>query len=170
MKETGQQYTKRILSHIDGKDPLKVQKSTAKKLDKLTRRLSKKEIRRRPAPGKWSIAEILAHLADAEVVGSWRIRQILGADGTPIQAYDQNVWAETFRYEDRDPRESLRLFRVLRENNLLLLKSVPRKLWENHGMHAERGKETIAQIVRMFAGHDLNHLQQIEKIAKPGRR
>jgi hypothetical protein len=169
MKETAQQYTKRILSHIDGKDPLKVQKSTAKKLDKLTRRLSKKEIRRRPAPGKWSIAEILAHLADAEVVGSWRIRQILGADGTPIQAYDQNVWAETFRYEDRDPRESLRLFRVLRENNLLLLKSVPRKLWENHGMHAERGKETIAQIVRMFAGHDLNHLQQIEKIAKPGR-
>jgi hypothetical protein len=170
MKETAQQYTKRILSHIDGKDPLKVQKSTAKKLDKLTRRLSKKEIRRRPAPGKWSIAEILAHLADAEVVGSWRIRQILGADGTPIQAYDQNVWAETFRYKDRDPRESLRLFRVLRENNLLLLKSVPRKLWENHGMHAERGKETVAQIVRMFAGHDLNHLQQIEKIAKPGRR
>ena len=170
MKETAQQYTKRILSHIDGKDPLKVQKSTAKKLDKLTKRLGKKEIRRRPAPGKWSIAEILAHLADAEVVGSWRIRQILGADGAPIQAYDQNVWAETFRYEDRDPRESLRLFRVLRENNLLLLKSVPRKLWENHGMHAERGKETIAQIVRMFAGHDLNHLQQIEKIAKPGRR
>ena len=170
MKETAQQYTKRILSHIDGKDPLKVQKSTAKKLDKLTRRLSKKEIRRRPAPGKWSIAEILAHLADAEVVGSWRIRQILGADGTPIQAYDQNVWAETFRYEDRDPRESLKLFRVLRENNLLLLKSVPSKLWENHGMHAERGKETIAQIVRMFAGHDLNHLQQIGKIAKPGRR
>jgi len=161
MKETAQQYTKRILSHIDGKDPLKVQKSTAKKLDKLTRRLGKKEIRRRPAPGKWSVAEIL---------GSWRIRQILGADGTPIQAYDQNVWAETFRYEDRDPRESLKLFRVLRENNLLLLKSVPRKLWENHGMHAERGKETIAQIVRMFAGHDLNHLQQIGKIAKPGRR
>ena len=170
MKETAQQYTKRILSHIDGKDPLKVQKSTAKKLDKLTRRLGKKEIRRRPAPGKWSVAEILAHLADAEVVGSWRIRQILGADGTPIQAYDQNVWADTFRYEDRDPRESLKLFRVLRENNLLLLKSVPSKLWENHGMHAERGKETIAQIVRMFAGHDLNHLQQIEKIANPGRR
>jgi len=170
MKETAEQYTKRILSHIDGKDPLKVQKSTAKKLDKLTRRLSKKEIRRRPAPGKWSVAEILAHLADAEIVGSWRIRQILGADGTPIQAYDQNVWAETFRYEDRDPRESLKLFRVLRENNLLLLKSVPRKLWENHGMHAERGKETIAQVVRMFAGHDLNHLQQIEKIAKPGHR
>lgn len=170
MKETAQQYTKRILSHINGKDPIKVQKSTPKKLEKLTRHLGKKEIRRRPAPGKWSIAEILAHLADAEVVGSWRIRQILGADGTPIQAYDQNVWAKTFRYEDRDPRQSLKVFRVLRENNLSLLKSVSRKLWENHGIHAERGKETIAQVVRMFAGHDLNHLQQIEKIAKAGRR
>lgn len=170
MKETAQQYTKRILSHIDGKDPIKVQKSTAKKLEKLTRRLGKKAIRRKPAPGKWSIAEILAHLADAEVVGSWRIRQILGADGTPIQAYDQNVWAKAFRYKDRDPGQSLEFFRVLRENNLLLLESVPRRLWEHHGIHAERGKETIAQIVRMFAGHDLNHLQQIEKIAKAGRR
>ena len=170
MKETAQQYTKRILSHIDGKDPIKVQKSTAKKLEKLTRRLGKKAVRRRPEPGKWTIAEILAHLADAEVVGSWRIRQILGADGAPIQAYDQNVWAKTFRYKDRDPGQSLKVFRVLRENNLLLLKSVPRRLWENHGMHAERGKETIAQVVRMFAGHDLNHLQQIERIAKAGRR
>jgi hypothetical protein len=47
-----------------------------------------------------------------------------------------------------------------------MLKSVPKKLWENHGMHSERGKETIAHIVRMFAGHDLNHLQQVEKLAK----
>ena len=170
MKETAQQYTTRILSHIDGKDPIKIQKSTPKKLEKLTRRLGKKELRRRPAPGKWSIAEILAHLADAEVVGSWRIRQVLGADGTPIQAYDQNVWAKTFGYEDRDPEQSLKVFRVLRENNLSLLKSVPRQLWNNHGIHAERGKETIAQIVRMFAGHDLNHLKQIERIAKAGRR
>lgn len=170
MKETAQQYIKRILGHVEGKDPLKVQRSTAKKLEKVTKRLSKKQIRRRPGPGKWSIAEILAHLADAEVVGSWRMRQILGADGVEIQAYDQNVWAKTFRYEDRDPRQSLKVFRVLRENNLLLLETVPRKLWANHGMHSERGKETIAQVVRMFAGHDLNHLQQVEQIAKAARR
>ena len=166
MRETAQQYTQRIVGYLDGKDPLKVQRSTAKKLEKLTRRLSKKQMRRRPGPGKWSIAEILAHLADAEVVGSWRIRQILGANGTQIQAFDQDAWAKTFRYEDRNPKDSLKVFRVLRDNNLSLLKAVPRKLWENHGMHAERGKETIAHIVRMFAGHDLNHLQQVEKIAK----
>jgi uncharacterized damage-inducible protein DinB len=170
MKETAQQYIKRILGHVEGKDPLKIQRSTAKKLEKLVKPLSKKQLRRRPAAGKWSIAEILAHLADAEVVGSWRMRLILGSNGTPIQAFDQDTWAKTFRYEDQDPKHALKVFRVLRENNLTLLKSVPRKLWENHGMHSERGKETIAHIVRMFAGHDLNHLQQVEKIAKSSRR
>ena len=170
MKETPQEYIKRIRGHVDGKDPLKVQKSTAKKLQKLIKPLSKKQMKRRPGPGKWSIAQILAHLADAEVVGSWRIRLILGNSGQPIQAYDQEVWADTFKYADRDPKESLKVFRVLRENNLSLLKNVPEKLWENHGMHAERGKETISRIVEMFAGHDLNHLQQIEKIAKASKR
>ena len=169
MKETAPQYIQRILGHVQGKDPLKIQKSTGKKMEKLMKRLSKKQLRRRPAAGEWSIAEIMAHLADAEVVASWRMRLILGRSGTPIQPFDQDVWAKTFRYENQDPRQTLKVFRVLRENNLALLKSVPRKLWENHGMHAERGKETIAHIVKMFAGHDINHLRQMEKIAKSGR-
>src|SRR5215469_5551425 len=162
MKETAEQYTKRILSHIDGKDPLKVQKSTAKKLDKLTRRLSKKEIRRRPAPGKWSVAEILAHLADAEIVGSWRIRQILGAPGTPIQAFDQDAWVTAGHYEKRDPKKSIEQFRALREANLALYRTLTPEQWKHHGMHAERGVESVEDIVRMFAGHDVNHMRQIE--------
>jgi uncharacterized damage-inducible protein DinB len=170
MKETTQQYIHRILGNVQGKNPLKVQKSTAKKLEKAIRRLSKKELRRRPAPGKWSIAEILAHLADGEVVASWRMRLILGSNGAPVQSFDQDVWAKTFRYENQDPKQSLRTFRILRESNLALLKSVPRKLWQNHGMHSERGKETISHIVEMFAGHDLNHVRQVEKIAKDIRR
>jgi uncharacterized damage-inducible protein DinB len=170
MKETAQEYTKRIRGYVNGKDPLKIQKSTAKKLQKLIKPLRKKQMKRRPGPGKWSIAEVLAHLADAEVVGSWRMRLILGNSGQPIQAYDQEVWADTFKYADRDPKESLKVFRVLRENNLSLLNRVSPKLWDNHGMHAERGKETISRIVEMFAGHDLNHLRQVEKIAKSTRR
>lgn len=170
MKETPQQYTKRIRGYVDGKDHLKVQRSTAKKLQKLIKPLSKKQMKRRPGQGQWSIAEILAHLSDAEVVGSWRLRLILGSSGLPIQAYDQEVWAKTFDYADRDPKESLKVFRVLRENNLEMLGRIPAKLWENHGMHAERGKETISRIVEMFAGHDLNHLRQVEKIAKAARR
>ncbi|MBZ5705894.1 MAG: DinB family protein [Acidobacteriia bacterium] len=170
MQETPQQYTQRILGYSEGKQPLRVQQATAKKLSALTRRLNKKQLTQQPVPGKWSIAEILAHLADAELVGGWRLRLILGSSGTPIQAFDQDVWAQTFNYSRRNPKASLEMFRVLRENNLTLLKSVPKGLWDNYGMHAERGKETIAHIVRMFAGHDLNHLQQVEKIVKGSRQ
>ena len=169
MAETAEQYIKRILGNLDGKDPLKIQKSTAKKLHKIIRPLGKKELKRRPAPDKWSIAEILAHLADAELVAGWRLRLILGSDGVPIQAFDQEAWARTFSYADRDAGESLRTFKLLRELNLALLKSVPRKLWENHGMHAERGKETVTHIVTLYAGHDVNHVRQVEQIAKPGK-
>ena len=166
MSETAQQYTERILGHIDGKDPLKVQKNTAKKLGKLIKPLSKKELKRRPAENKWSIAEILAHLADAELVCGWRLRLILSTNATPIAAFDQNSWAAAFAYADCDAHESLRAFKFLRENNLRLLKTVSPKLWNNYGVHAERGKETVTHIVRLYAGHDLNHVGQIEKIAQ----
>lgn len=166
MAETTQQYVQRILANLDGKDPFKIQKSTAKKLHKIIRPLGKKELKRRPAPGKWSIAEILAHLADAELVAGWRLRLILSNDGVAIQAFDQDAWAKTFSYAGRDPDDSLRAFKFLRERNLALLKSVPRKLWENHGMHSERGKETVTHLVTLFAGHDVNHMRQVELIAK----
>ena len=170
MQETPQQYTQRILAYADNQAPLRVQQATPKKLSTLIGKLNKSQLTKRPAPGKWSIAEILAHLADTELVGGWRMRMILSQNGTPIQAFDQDMWANTFNYLQRDSKSSLETFRVLRENNLALLKSVPKNLWENYGMHQERGKESIAHIVRMFAGHDLNHLQQIEKIVKPSRR
>jgi uncharacterized damage-inducible protein DinB len=169
MQETAQQYIQRILGFVDGKDPLQVQRDTPKKLQKLLKPLSKKQLTQRPGPGKWSVAEILAHLADAELVGGWRMRLIVGNNGVSVQPFDQDVWAETFAYAKRDPAASLEAFRVLRENNLAMLKALPKNLWENYGMHQERGKETITHIVRMFAGHDLNHLEQVEKIAKGSR-
>jgi len=166
MQETAQQYIQRILGYIEGKEPLRVQQETPKKLQKLIKPLSKSQLTRQPEPGKWSIAQILAHLADAELVGSWRMRQVLGNNGVTIQAFDQDVWADVFAYARRDPKVSLETFRLLRENNLRMLKGLPTSLWENYGMHQERGKETLTHIVRMFAGHDLNHLAQVEKIAK----
>jgi uncharacterized damage-inducible protein DinB len=166
MQETAQQYIQRILGYIDGKDPMQVQRETPKKLQRLTKPLSKKQLTQRPEPGKWSIAEILAHLADTELVGGWRMRLILGSNGVALQPFDQDVWAETLGYSQRDAKVSLKTFQVLREANLAMLKSLPKNLWENYGMHQERGKETIAHTVRMFAGHDLNHLAQVENIKK----
>lgn len=166
MPETPQQYTQRILSYVEGKNALKIQRSTAGELKRLTRGLNKKEFAKRPAPGKWSIAEILAHLADTELVAGWRLRLILGSNGTPIVAFDQDAWASTLNYEKADPEWSIKAFQAMREHNLRMLKSIPKHLWDNYGMHSERGKETVAHIVRMFAGHDTNHLQQIEGIRR----
>jgi len=169
MQETPQQYIQRMLNHSQGKDPLRLQQSTARRLATLVKGKNKKQLTRRPAKDKWSIAEIIAHLADAELVIGFRLRLILASNGTPIQAFDQDAWAETFNYGRRDPKLSLETFRLLRENNLKLLNSVPRRLWENYGQHQERGKETVEHIVKLIAGHDLNHLAQIEAIAKNGR-
>ncbi len=167
MTETAQQYIQRILSHVDGKDPLKVQAATPKRLEKLIKGIPAGKLRKRPAPDKWSVTEILAHLGDAEIVTAWRIRSILGAPGTAIQAYDQNAWVAAGRYSERDPRQCVEVFRVVREANLLVLKSLKPEQWKHHGMHAERGEETIERILHMMAGHDLNHLQQIERILAP---
>lgn len=164
MKESPQEYTARILSNVEGQDPRKVDASTAKKLARLIRGVPASKLRKRPAPGKWSVAQIIAHLADSEIARSWRMPQILAAPGTPIQAFDQDAWVATGHYEKRDPRKSIELFRMLREANLALLKSISPEQWNHHGMHEERGKETIAHMVRLFAGHDINHLRQIESI------
>jgi hypothetical protein len=164
MQETPQEYVQRILGQLGGKDPLKVQASTAAKLGRLIQRASAAKLRKRPAPGKWSAAEILAHLADSEIITGWRMRQILGAPGTPIQLFDQNAWAAAGHYEKRAARKSLEQFRVAREANLALLKSLSAEQWKHYGLHAERGIETIEHIIHLHAGHDLNHLSQVERI------
>jgi hypothetical protein len=164
-----QQYTDRMLSNIEGQEPLRVQRATPKKLAALIKGRKKAELSRRPAPGKWSVAEIMAHLADTEIVVSWRMRQVLSSNGIALQPYDQDCWANTLDYAHRDPRRSLETFQLLRENNLALLKAAPRNLWENYGVHQERGNESVAHTVRMIAGHDINHLQQVEKILKAKR-
>ena len=170
MNETVQQYTERILAHTQGQDSLKVQAATPKKLDRLVKGVTTAKLRKRPAPEKWSVAEILAHLADVEIVIGWRMRAILGAPGTAVQAYDQNAWNASLHYDKRDPRKDLVQQRVLREANLALLKTLTPEQWKQSGMHSERGQESIEQIVKMIAGHDLNHIQQIERILAPRKK
>ena len=168
MPETVAEYRKRIVGHVGGsEDPMKLQASAAKKIEKLVKGASSAKLRKRPAPEKWSAAEIVAHLADAEIVVGYRIRMILGAPGTPIQAFNQDDWVISGHYEKRDARKALEQFRVLRETNLALYKSLAPEQWKHHGMHSERGEESVELIVRMMAGHDLNHIQQIERILAP---
>jgi hypothetical protein len=167
MKETPQQYTARIMSNLTGEEPLKIQAATPKKIERLIKNAAAPKLRKRPAPGKWSVGEIVAHLADAEIVIGWRLRCILAAPGSPIQAYDQDAWAEAGQYAKRNPRLSLAHLRAAREANLALYKTLTPEQWKLYGMHSERGQESVEQIARMIAGHDLNHLQQIERILAP---
>jgi hypothetical protein len=166
MAETIRQYKQRILSYARGRKPLAVQRATPSRLASLVRGRSRKQLARRPAPKKWSVGEILAHLSDTEMVVGWRLRMVLSKSGTPIQAYDQDLWAASGKYARRDPRQSLELFRAVRGANLRLLKSLSAKQWKQYGVHAERGRESMADIARMIAGHDLNHIRQIENILK----
>jgi hypothetical protein len=166
MQETPQQYTQRMLSNSDGQKPLTVQAATPKKLERLIKGVPTAKLRKRPAPNKWSVSEILAHLADGEIVGAFRLRMILGAPGAPIAAFDQDSWVTSGHYEKRDPRKSLEQFRIVRECNLALLKSLTPEQWKHYGMHSERGQESIEHITRMYAGHDVNHLRQVEAILR----
>ncbi len=160
------QYMRRIKGYVGRQDPLKMQASYPAKLARAVRGLSKAQLTRRPRPKKWSIQEILGHLADTEVVYGWRLRLMLAQPGHAIQAYDQDQWAANLGYQRQPAAKLVEQVRVLREANLRLLKAVPRPWWNRYGMHSERGKETVGRTVVLLAGHDVNHLNQIAAIRK----
>ena len=162
--ETPAEYTRRILGYAEGADPWAVLQATPDRLRTIVRTTAPATLHRQPTPGKWSPAQIIAHLADAEIVGSYRIRMILAHDGVAIQAFDQNEWAANLDYEAADPEESVDLFAATRTANLRLLRRIDPRLHENYGLHSERGRESVTHLIRLYAGHDLNHLSQLERI------
>ena len=170
MPETADQYRQRMFGYLGGKDPLKLLAAAPGKLAKLLKNVSPAGARKRPAPEKWSIAEIVAHVADTELVGGYRIRAILGAPGGPIIGFDQDAWVKALHYDQRRLQKAFEQYSALRDANVALLKTLTPRQWKHHGVHSERGVETVETIVRMFAGHDLNHFEQIERILKGKRK
>jgi hypothetical protein len=164
MAENPLQYRDRILSNVGERDPWDVLTTTPSRLRQLVSGHSEQDLARKPAPGKWSAREIVAHLADCEVVIGWRLRTILASSGATLQPFDQNRWAEVFQYEKAPINESLDLFEVSRRSNLRVLQTVDPSLLENFGMHEERGKESASHLIRLNAGHDLNHIRQVEAL------
>ena len=164
MGETAQQYIDRIVSNVGDGDPWEIQASTPGRLRQLVAGRSESDLARQPAPGRWSVRAIVAHLADCEVVIGWRLRSILAVNGAPLQAFDQNRWAEAFKYEEIPLADSLDLFEASRRGNLRLLRAADPVQLEHFGVHAERGHESITHLLRLNAGHDLNHLRQIEQL------
>jgi uncharacterized damage-inducible protein DinB len=126
--------------------------------------LSARQLRQPERPGKWSIAQVLQHLSDSEIVGAWRFRLILAQERPQLTGYDQDLWADRLRYADADPGAALELFTVLRRANLRLLERATAADLERVGVHAERGEESVGHLRRLYAGHDLLHRRQIARI------
>jgi hypothetical protein len=170
MIETAQEYIARITGYVGEQDAWGLLAQAPGRLRSLVDGASPGALTWTPSPDRWSVTQIAAHLADAEVVGAWRFRSVLAQDGVPLQAYDQNAWASAFRYELVPVEESVALFGALRQSTLRALRQVDPTRHQHAGMHAERGRESIGHLVRLYAGHDLNHLSQIERLLDEARR
>jgi DinB superfamily len=115
------------------------------------------------APGKWSPAQVISHLADCEIAFGWRLRQILAEDLPTLQPFDQDKWAAS--YGGVTAASALDAFTGLRAWNLQFIKKALPGAAARAGIHPERGRVTFQTTVETMAGHDLNHLGQLTKIA-----
>jgi hypothetical protein len=116
------------------------------------------------APGKWSIRQIVAHLADAELVGAHRLRQVVAEDNPTLIAFDQDKWTANLDYARRKPKQSLETFRRIRGENYELLKGLPEAAFDRWGNHSERGRMTLRELLEGYAGHAESHARQLQSI------
>jgi hypothetical protein len=117
-----------------------------------------------PEPGKWSIRQIVAHVADSEIAGCFRFRRMIAEDNPTIEAYDQNAWAEKLDYSIRKPSQSLETFRRIRQENYELLRSLSPEAFQRTGNHTKRGVVSLLDQVKIFANHPESHAQQIRRV------
>jgi uncharacterized damage-inducible protein DinB len=150
-------------SFLGSLDPLQVIASTPNRLRESLDSLGLARANSAPAPGKWSVREILCHLADCEIVFAFRLRQTLAEPNHVIQPFDQDLWARS--YAAYDAPSALAVFSAVRDFNTKLIASLPEEAFATPVSHPERGAMTLQTIVETMGGHDLNHLAQIEKIA-----
>jgi hypothetical protein len=148
---------------LQGQAPLTVLDETHNRLHNLAHAIGPSRLNQSPAPGKWSPRDIFCHLADCETVFAFRLRQTLSEDHHVIQPFDQDKWAAT--YASVPATDALVTFAALRHWNLLLIESALPQHANKPVTHPERGAMTFATIVETMAGHDLNHIAQLERIA-----
>jgi uncharacterized damage-inducible protein DinB len=164
-QESAEQYVARIFGYVGDQDPLAVIERTPQRLADLTRGLNADRLDYRPSPEVWSIRQQVAHLADAELIMTSRMRWGAAQPGQRIVGFDQDKWAATGKYSRLPIETSLATFTVVRGWTLAFLRQLSPEEHTGWIMHEERGKETVPHLVRMMAGHDLNHLNQMTELA-----
>jgi hypothetical protein len=157
-------YQSRLNSYVAENDPLQMQADTPRIIADIVQGVPEAKLSRRPVPDKWSIKEIIAHLAEDELVTSWRYRQMIEKSGCPLSSFDQDQWARLGDYGSWQAADALDMFRLLREANLRMLRNLTADEWDHFGVHAERGRISVRDLARHMAGHDMNHVEQIRSI------
>lgn len=165
-KENAAAYIKLLMDLLGDRDPFEVQSQQFDALQAEIAGIDDAILCRPEKPGKWSIMQVIQHLADSEVVYRYRMRKILAQPTPDIHGYDQDLWATHLNYNEMDLREALEIIRVLRTANLNMLRGLTEAQLERYGRHNERGSESIRKHLQMLAGHDILHLNQIRRIKK----
>ena len=150
-------------SFLGAQDPIQVLSTMPRRLEEIAASLGESAINRKPHSNKWSAREILVHLADTELTFGFRYRQALGEDNHVIQPFDQDRWARS--YAVYGAQQALRTYAALRDWNLVLIRSLTPEQMSRPLRHPERGEMTLRTLVETAAGHDLNHLRQLEALA-----
>jgi len=171
-KEEAAEYTRAILGLLGDREPLGVLRETPAAIRGLLAGLSDADSAKPEFEGKWSIRQVMQHLADSDLVWGWRLRMVLAHDRPTITGYDQDLWANRLGYASVPIAQSFADFEHLRDANLRLIARIPVSDFSRVGVHSERGEESVAHMMKMYGGHDLLHRRQIERInaAVTGRR
>jgi hypothetical protein len=159
-------YVAALVALVGGRDPLAVMAELPGEVRRLTAGLDAEAARTPEAPGKWSVVEVVQHLADTEIVGGYRLRVTVAEERPRLAGYDQDAWAKNLRYREVDLADALAQLDALRGANLRWLGTLSAAERRRVGIHAERGEESVEQLVVLLAGHDLVHRRQIERIRR----
>jgi hypothetical protein len=157
-------YVRALLDLLGNRDPLGVLHELVPWLADRTQRLNDTTLRTPEAPGKWSVIQVVQHLADSELVFGYRLRSILTEDRPPLRGYDQDLWARELDYQDVPLDLAFGQLRGLRIPNLRLARALSPQQLERVGHHIERGPESTAHLIKLMAAHDLVHRRQIDRI------
>ncbi|RCK77550.1 MAG: hypothetical protein IGBAC_1859 [Ignavibacteriae bacterium] len=140
--------------------------TTHDKIKEAIKDLSEEEKSFKPSPEKWSIREIINHLCDSEIMAATRLFRIVTEDNPLLVAYNQNIWAQTFHYNEIDEELGLLIFGLIRNRIYQILHKLPPEVWIKKGKHSERGDVTFYDMFKLYAEHGESHLKQIQEVIK----